>query len=64
MTSTSAAQADSATRPAGSSTGFDLSPPDAALYSVLARATLEVARARGLDPDAAARVEQLLPEAE
>jgi predicted short-subunit dehydrogenase-like oxidoreductase (DUF2520 family) len=41
-----------------------LSPSDAALYSVLARATLEVARARGLDPSAAHRIEQLLLEAE
>ena len=39
-----------------------LSPPDAALYSVLARATLEVARARGLDPRAAESIEKLLPE--
>jgi hypothetical protein len=37
-----------------------LSPPDAALYSVLARATLEVARARGLEPEAATRIENLL----
>lgn len=39
-----------------------LSPPDAALYSVLARATLEIARARGLDAEAAAGIEHLLSE--
>jgi predicted short-subunit dehydrogenase-like oxidoreductase (DUF2520 family) len=38
-----------------------LSPRDAALYSVLARATLEVARAGGLDPHLAASIEKLLP---
>ncbi|MBW3627817.1 MAG: DUF2520 domain-containing protein [Gemmatimonadetes bacterium] len=39
-----------------------LSPSDAALYSVLARATLEVARIRGLDPQGATSIEKLLPE--
>jgi predicted short-subunit dehydrogenase-like oxidoreductase (DUF2520 family) len=37
-----------------------LSPPDALLYSVLARETLALARRRGLDPDLAARIETVL----
>jgi predicted short-subunit dehydrogenase-like oxidoreductase (DUF2520 family) len=37
-----------------------LSPPDALLYSVLARETLALARQRGLDPALAARIETVL----
>lgn len=39
-----------------------LSPSDAALYSVLARQALELARTRGLDSQAIARIGHLLPE--
>lgn len=40
-----------------------LSPEDRVLYSVLAREALALARRRGLDPDAARRIEQRLEEA-
>jgi predicted short-subunit dehydrogenase-like oxidoreductase (DUF2520 family) len=39
-----------------------LSPEDRSLYCVLARETVELARRQGLDPGAAARLEQLLGE--
>lgn len=39
-----------------------LSPPDRALYCVLARGTLEAARLRGLDPEAVARLARALEE--